>query len=86
MVARPLASPLGLRPVGTLRPLGQILGLLSAAGLAPDRALHAYRSSFGLLHGHVLDELQEVLVDPQETGALLDIRLGELRADPATPE
>ena len=85
MVARPLASPLGLRPLGTLRPLEQILGLLSAAGFAPDRALHAYRSYFGLLHGHVLDELQEVLVDPQETGALLDIRLGELRADPATP-
>ena len=86
MVARPLASPLGLRPLGTLRPLEQILGLLSAAGFAPDRALCAYRSYFGLLHGHVLDELQEVLVDPQETGALLDIRLGELRADPATPE
>ena len=85
MVARPLASPLGLRPLGTLRPLEQILGLLSAAGFAPDRALHAYRANFGLLHGHVLDELQEVLVDPQETGALLDIRLGELRADPATP-
>ena len=81
MVARPLASPLGLRPLGTLRPLEHVHGLLSAAGLAPDRGLHAYRSCFGLLHGHVLDELQEVPVDPQKT----DILLGGLRADLATP-
>ena len=78
-------EPAGPAPARHAAPLEQILGLLSAAGFAPDRALHAYRSHFGLLHGHVLDELQEVLVDRQETDVLLDILLGGLRAHPATP-
>lgn len=80
IVTRPLATPLGLRPVGTLRPLEQILALLVGAGFAPDQALHVYRAYFGLLHGHVLNELQEVLVDPQATDALL--RLGLHRLPP----
>ena len=80
IVARPLATPLGLRPLGTLRPLEQILGLLSTAGFAPDRALRVYRAYFSLLHGHVLNELQEVLVDPQETDALLRLGLDRLPA------
>ena len=80
IVARPLATPLGLRPLGTLRPLEQVLGLLSAAGFAPDWALHVYRAYVGVLHGHVLNELQEVLVDPQETGALLRLGLDRLSA------
>ena len=81
IVARPLATPLGLRPLGTLRPLEQILGLLSAAGFAPDRALHVYRAYFGLLHGHVLNELQEVLVEPQATDVLLRLGLDRLPAE-----
>ncbi len=44
------------------------------------RALQIYRAYFGLLHGHVLNELQEVLVDPEETEALL--RLGLHRLPP----
>lgn len=81
IVARPLATPLGLRPVGTLRPLEQILALLVGAGFAPDEALHAYRAYFGLLHGHVLNELQEVLVDPEATDALLRLGLDRLPPD-----
>ena len=80
LVARPLATPLGLRPLGTLRPLEQILRLLTGAGFAPDRALHVYRAYFGLLHGHVLNELQELVVDPQATDALLRLGLDRLPA------
>jgi hypothetical protein len=75
-----LATPLGLRPLGTLRPLEQILDLLISAGFAPTRALHVYRTFFGLLYGHVLNELQEVLVNPEETDAVL--RLGLHRLPP----
>ncbi len=78
IVARPLATPLGLRPAGTLRPLEQILALLVGAGFPPDHALHVYRAYFGLLHGHVLNELQEVLVDPRATDALLRLGLDRL--------
>jgi len=78
IVARPLSTPLGLRPVGTLRPLEQILALLTGAGFAPDQALHVYRAYFGLLNGHVLNELQEVLVDPEGTDALLRLGLDRL--------
>ena len=78
IVARPLATPLGLRPLGTLRPLEQILALLIVAGFAPDQALHAYRAYFGLLHGHVLNELQELLVDPEATDAMLRLGLDRL--------
>jgi len=81
IVARPLATPLGLRPVGTLRPLEQILALLIGAGFAPEQALHAYRAYFGLLHGHVLNELQEVLVDPGATDTLLRLGLDRLPPD-----
>ena len=78
IVARPLSTPLGLRPVGTLRPLEQILALLTGVGFAPDQALHVYRAYFGLLNGHVLNELQEVLVDPEGTDALLRLGLDRL--------
>lgn len=81
IVARPLATPLGLRPVGTLRPLEQILALLVGAGFAPDQALHIYRAYFGLLHGHVLHELQEVVVDPEATDSLLRLGLDRLPAE-----
>ena len=80
LVTRPLATPLGLRPLGTLRPLEQILALLIGAGFAADQALHIYRAYFGLLHGHVLNELQEVLVDRHATDALLRLGLDRLPA------
>jgi len=81
IVTRPLATPLGLRPLGTLRPLEQILGLLTRAGFAPAQALHIYRAYCGLLNGHVLNELQEVLVDPLATDALLRLGLDRLPAE-----
>jgi AcrR family transcriptional regulator len=61
IVTRPLATPLGLRPLGTLRPLEDILALLTRAGFSGPDALHIYRALFGFLHGHILDELQCVV-------------------------
>ena len=58
IVTRPLATPLGLRPLGTLRPLEDILALLTRAGFSGPDALHIYRALFGFLHGHVLDKLR----------------------------
>lgn len=77
LVTRPLATPLGLRPLGALRPLEALLELFSAAGFDAHGALHAYRFFFGFLHGHVLTELQERVHDPEETDDLL--RLGLYR-------
>ena len=80
LVTRPLSTPLGLRPLGTLRPLEQILGLLIEAGFAPNDALHVYRAYYGFLYGHILNELQELIVNPEENVALL--RLGLHRLPP----
>jgi len=80
LVTRPLSTPLGLRPLGTLRPLEQILSLLIEAGFAPSDALHVYRAYYGYLYGHILNELQEFIVDPEENEALL--RLGLHRLPP----
>jgi AcrR family transcriptional regulator len=80
LATRPLATPLGLRPLGTLRPLERILELLEDAGFAPRDALHVYRAYFALLLGHVLNELQELVVDPDETDALLRLGLHRLPA------
>jgi AcrR family transcriptional regulator len=77
LVTRPLAVPLGLRPPGTLRPLEDILALLTRAGFSGADALHIYRALFGFLHGHILNELQELLDNPDETDDLL--RLGLYR-------
>ena len=74
LVTRPLATPLGQRPPGMLRPLEDVLALLTCAGFTGDDALHIYRMLFGYLHGHILDELQEVIERPEETDHVL--RLG----------
>lgn len=78
LVTRPLATPLGLRPLGTLRPLEQLLELLVGAGFDPVSALHVYRLYFGFLNGHVLNELQELVADPDEDEALLRLGLHHL--------
>jgi AcrR family transcriptional regulator len=78
LVTRPLATPLGLRPPGTLRPLEDILALLTRAGFAGPDALHIYRALFGFLHGHVLNELQELVDNPDETDDLLRLGLHRL--------
>ena len=78
LVTRPLATPLGLRPRGTLRPLEDILTLLTRAGISGPDALHIYRALFGFLHGHVLNELQELVENPDETDDLLRLGLHRL--------
>ena len=80
LVTRPLSTPLGLRPLGTLRPLENILALLIDAGFAPTDALHVYRAYYGFLYGHILNELQEIIVDPEENETLLRLGLHRLPA------
>jgi AcrR family transcriptional regulator len=80
LVTRPLSTPLGLRPLGTLRPLEQILSLLIGAGFEPADALHVYRAYYGFLYGHILNELQEFVVDPEENEVLLRLGLHRLPA------
>src|SRR5580700_10377816 len=77
-VVPPLATPLALRPPGTLRPLEDILALLTRAGFSGADALHIYRALFGFLHGHVLNELQELVDNPDETDDLLRLGLHRL--------
>jgi hypothetical protein len=55
-----------------------ILALLTRAGFSGPDALHIYRALFGFLHGHVLDELQELTVSPDETDDLLRLGLHRL--------
>jgi AcrR family transcriptional regulator len=78
LVTRPLATPLSLRPRGTLRPLEDLLALLTHAGLSGPDALHVYRAFFGFLNGHVLNELQELVDNPDETDDLLRLGLHRL--------
>ncbi len=40
--------------------------------------MHIYRARFGFLHGHVLDELQELVEKPDETNDLLRLGLHRL--------
>ena len=80
LVTRPLATPLALRPVGTLRPLEALLELFVNAGFDARGALHAYRLYMGFLQGHVLNELQERVHDPEETDDLLRLGLYRLPA------
>ena len=77
-VTRPLATPLGQRPPGMLRPLDDVLALLTSAGFAGDDALHIYRVLFGFLYGHILNELQEVIERPEETDHVLRFGLHRL--------
>ncbi|MFE7741535.1 TetR/AcrR family transcriptional regulator C-terminal domain-containing protein [Nocardia sp. NPDC057455] len=77
LVTRPLATPLGLRPYAVVRPLEDILQLLTGAGFSGAAALHVYRAVFGFLYGHVLNELQEIVERPEETDEVL--RLGLYR-------
>ncbi|WP_227981965.1 TetR/AcrR family transcriptional regulator C-terminal domain-containing protein [Nocardia spumae] len=78
LVTHPLATPLGLRPLGTLRPLEHILDLLTQADFSGSDALHIYRALFGFLYGHILNELQEIVDRPEETTDLLRLGLHHL--------
>src|ERR1700739_122097 len=74
----PLATPLGQRPPGMLRPLEDVLVLLKSAGSTGVDALHIYRVLFGYLHGHILTELQAVVERPEETDDVLRLGLHRL--------
>jgi AcrR family transcriptional regulator len=78
LVTRPLSTPLGQRPLGMLRPLEDVLTLLTAAGFSGADALHIYRVLFGYLHGHILTEIQEVIERPEETDDVLRLGLHRL--------
>ncbi|MFE2994780.1 TetR/AcrR family transcriptional regulator C-terminal domain-containing protein [Nocardia sp. NPDC059246] len=78
LVTLPLATPLALRPLGTLRPLEHILELLTRADFSSADALHIYRALFGFLNGHILNELQELVEHPEETDDLLRLGLYHL--------
>ncbi len=78
LVTRPLATPLGQRPPGMLRPLEDVLALLTFAGFTGNDALHIYRVLFGYLYGHILTELQEVVERPEETDDVLRLGLHRL--------
>jgi len=78
LVTRPLATPLGQRPPGMLRPLEDVLALLTSAGFTGEDALHIYRMLFGYLYGHILNELQEVIERPEETDDVLRLGLHRL--------
>jgi AcrR family transcriptional regulator len=78
LVTRPLATPLALRPHGTLRPLEATLALLVRSGFRDVDALHVYRLFFGFLSGHILNELQELVDNPEETDDLLRLGLHRL--------
>ena len=80
IVTRPLSTPLGLRPLGTLRPLERLLKVLTEAGFSAPLALQVYRLYIGFLYGHMLTELQELVAEPEETIDLL--RLGLHRLPP----
>jgi len=78
LVTRPLATPIAMRPLGTLRPLEAILELLIRGGFSDVDALHVYRSFYGIIQGHVLNELQEVVENHEETDDLLRLGLHRL--------
>jgi AcrR family transcriptional regulator len=78
LVTRPLDTPLALRPHGTLRQLEAMLDLLIRAGFDERGALHACRLFMGFLQGHVLNELQERVHDPEESDDLLRLGLHRL--------
>ena len=70
--------PARIASSGTLRYLEAILELLIRAGFTPEDALHIYRAVFGFLNGHILNELQEIVENPEETDDLLRLGLHRL--------
>ena len=78
LVNRSITGPLALRPLGTLRPLEELLEVFITAGFDQHGALHAARLFTGFLYGHIQDELQEQVNDPDETDDLLRLGLHRL--------
>lgn len=78
LLTRPVATAYGLRPPATLRPLEHLLELLTTAGFTAPDAMRIYRAYVGLLYGHLLAELQDAIVNPDETDDLLRLGLHQL--------
>ena len=78
MVSRPVAVPLALQSPGTLRLLEDVLELLIRAGFSRAQALHAYRTFFAFLNGHLRNEIHESTADQGETELLLRLQLHRL--------
>lgn len=78
LVTRPLSTPLAMWPLGTLRPLEAVLELLIRAGFSEVDALRIYRLVYGSMQGHVLNELQTLVANHEETDALLRLGLHRL--------
>ncbi|MHA7276723.1 TetR/AcrR family transcriptional regulator C-terminal domain-containing protein [Arthrobacter sp. HLT1-21] len=78
LVTRPLSTPLGLRPPGALRPIEQLLALLMKAGFDSRGSLHVYRAYYGFLFGHIINELEEFVVDADEDEEVLRLGLQRL--------
>jgi AcrR family transcriptional regulator len=78
VVNRSITGPLALRPLGTLRPLEELLEVFIDAGFDPHGALHAARLFTGFLYGHIQDELQEQVNDPDEIDDVLRLGLHRL--------
>ncbi|MDP1878322.1 MAG: TetR/AcrR family transcriptional regulator C-terminal domain-containing protein [Actinomycetota bacterium] len=80
IVTRPLVTPLALRAPSTLRPFEDCLELLTRAGFTDSAALAAYRIYSAFLNGHILNELQAIVDNADETDALLRLGLHNLPA------
>ncbi|MBA3248743.1 MAG: TetR/AcrR family transcriptional regulator C-terminal domain-containing protein [Geodermatophilaceae bacterium] len=78
LVTLPRATPLGMRPIGTVRLLEDFIELLTRAGFTHSDALHAYRLFFGFLHGHALGQLQEAVQNADEAADQLRLALHQL--------
>ena len=78
LVNRSITGPLAMRPLGTLRPLEELLEVFISAGFDQHGALHAARLFTGFLYGHIQDELQQRIHDPDETDDLLRLGLHRL--------
>jgi anti-anti-sigma factor len=64
LLSRPPAMALGLRPPGVLRPLENILELLTRGGFSGADALHICRAWFGFVYGHILSGRRTVNTAP----------------------
>jgi len=78
LVTRPLSIPISMWPSGALRLLESVLELLQRAGFSEVDALRIYRLVHGSMQGHVLNELQRLVADSEETDPLLRLGLQRL--------
>jgi AcrR family transcriptional regulator len=78
LVTRPLSTPIAMWPMSTLRPLESVLELLARAGFSDADGLRIYRLVYGSIQGQVLNELQTIVVNDEETDPLLRLGLQRL--------